>query len=284
MIGERIEFRPITPMKQVSEAGCGPTSISMVLSGFGLEIGEQELIQRYFPNAGLPASDFSAGVTQEDQVRGVVQIIEDLQLQRTLQVDVFDPHLDRFTRSKENRWIIRTTPEAAGRYVKDFYKDKEAREWDKDGHIKGFYRALEDLAKQNRISLYTGNTSIIRGYGSFISPSWLQEYEGFYIELQDFVRQGHIIGPHGGMTRHVRVLDGFRSGEQNCWIIDPAWQEYSTRISSLIRIDHSGFSGDVFDYLFRVSPRKETLLNPDQFNPPSFLERLRSLVPSRGRR
>lgn len=278
MSDERLKPCAITPMQQHFDTGCVPTSIAMVLSGFGVETTEKALIDSYFPNAGLPLIDPDSdsgqlnkhiGVQSPDLVRGIVDILQDLGLQEQLRVDVFDSFLYPYASSPAERYIIECTPGALKKY---------AQSWNWGPDITRFYQTMEALLRNNRIGVYTANAKKMN-----FSDCWfdiLPEYiaKGFFDELTDFVSQGHTIGSHGGLTMHVRVLDGTKTTDTDFWLIDPVGKSYSLYHSDIFRLDAQELRGDTFDYLFRVSP-KEKCLNPQQYGIRGFLHNLRQLFP-----
>lgn len=281
-MAEKLTPKWITPMTQSMEAGCVPTSISMVFSGFGIDISEHTLIDRYFPTARLPLTDPHVGVSNTKTVTGMVQIIEDLGLRESLQVDVFDPYLWEYTKSKDDKYIVNASPRALRRKRNRFKGVEDMQE---------FYNTLEWLVKDDDINVLTTNSRMMhlksgsRRYGSLsIMPDYVSE--GFYAELNEFIRKGHIVGPHGGMTAHTRALDGSRMeklsyrsfDEKGYMIVDPRGESYAISTHSLIWVDSRGARGDVFDYLFRVSPR-EADLSPHNFGFRRFIQNLRHLIP-----
>ncbi len=256
---EKLTPRSITPMEQRLRAGCVPTSISMVFSGFGINISEQALVEKYFPTVKLPITDPKVGVSNIDTVRGIIQIIKDLGLGESLQLDVFIPGLSESRRkSSEKEYIVKAKPQAVGSYGKGFEKGSDER---------AFFETLEQLAKVGEIGVYTANAKLMqfaKNHTFWREPA--EATEGFYRELSSFISKGHIVGPHGGMTRHTRTLDGSkmvrlpnREDEKGYLILDPIGRTYPVSLQSLVMIDSFGVRGDVFDYLFRVSPREETL-------------------------
>lgn len=284
MTSERLTPIAITPMKQILEVGCVPTAISMVFSGFGIEISERALVDKYFPTAGLPISAWDpnkgieVGVTNTDTVKGVVQIIRDLDLRDQLQTDVFMPGLYEYTNSPEERYVVEAEPRALRKYRRIFEKGSEVRK---------FYETLERLMKDGEIGVYTANNRLMKfrkGFSSFPMVSE-EASRGFYSELAEFVKKGHIVGPHGGMTMHTRALDGsrvvnipWRPNEPGFLIVDPRGESYETSLHSLVWVDSMGVHGDVFDYLFRVSPKEEGL-TPQKYGFRRFIQNLRDLIP-----
>lgn len=278
-MSEKLTPRAITPMAQHLEAGCVPTAISMVFSGFGVNLSEQTLVDKYFQTVRLPATDRARGVSNRDTITGILKVIEDHGLKEILQLDVFDPHLYRYTSSPEDKFIVRANPKALRKYGEEFKKVSH--------DIREFYTTLEELLRNNEIGVYTANSRMLGIKNDFRSLSLMPDHirRGFYTELSDFVGKGHIIGPHGGMTMHTRALDGSRMkkiswipDEQSFVIVDPRGESYPTTISSLVWVDSSGVRGDVFDYLFRVSPKEESL-NPQNYGFRRLLQNLRSLIP-----
>lgn len=281
---DRLEQRPITPMKQSMEASCVPTSISMVFSGFGINISERTLVDKYFPTAGLPISAWDldkgveVGVSNADTVKGIVQIIGDLGLRGQLQVDAFMPGLYEYTKSPEQKYIVQVEPRTLRKYRSRFKRG--------DGYWE-FYETLEQLLKSGEIGVYTPNSRMMKmpKFGSF-SMVPREAVNGFYDELSGFIAKGHIVGPHGGMTLHTRALDGsrrerltYRPGEEGYVIVDPRGESYAISLSSLVWIDSMGVvRGDVFDYLFRISPR-ENELSAQTYGFRRFLQNLRHLIP-----
>lgn len=287
-MSERLIPGAITPMTQSSETGCVPTAISMVLSGFGTDVSEQILVERYFPTAKLPRIDrdsgsinWDSGVADHDIVRGMVRILTDMDLRNRLQIDVFFPHLWRYTSSPENLYIVKVAPKALREYGNRFDEDTKVRE---------LCRTLEELVRKNEICVYSANA---RTMGLSLDYGLTMRMDnkvraGFYTELVNFVSKGHIVGPHGGGTAHVRALDGSRiekmpwspnsSNEAGFLVVDPAGTSYNFPIHGLIWVDSGGVRGDLFDYLFRVSPRDD-VLDPQQYGFRRFIQNLRHLIP-----
>lgn len=269
--------RAITPMRQSLETSCVPTSISMVFSGFGVDINEQTLIDNYFQTAKLPRGDSASGVTNGNTVRGTLRVIEAEGLKDRLQLDVFAPYLYEHTASSEQRYIVQVNPRSIKRYARQF-KD--------DGDTRDFYETLADLAGKNEIGVYTANSRIMGIRGSDIFSRISEETrKGFYSELTDFIKKGHIIGPHGGMTAHMRALDGtrmepvdYRPEEQGFVVMDTDGESYVVSLSNLVWVDSMGVRGDVFDYLFRVSPREKGL-NSQSSGFRAYIQRFRALIP-----
>jgi len=270
--------RAITPMTQSLEASCVPTAISMVFSGFGLNISEETLVDKYFQTARLPVGDLDAGVSNTDTVRGVLRAIEDEELRDSLQVDIFAPYLYEYTFSPEQRYIVEAKPTAIKKYARGFKDDSSTRE---------FYETLEQLAKKNEIGVYTANSRLM-GFSKRFDPFRRVPEEsrrGFYDELTAFIKKGHIIGPHGGMTLHTWALDGtrmepldYRPEEEGFVVVDPRGKSYVVSLSSLVWVDSMEIRGDVFDYLFRVSPR-EKRSNPQSSSFRAYLQHFRDLIP-----
>lgn len=284
MSDERLKPCPITPMQQSLEMGCGPTSVAMVLSGFGVQTTEQILAERCFPTALLPLIDpnsgeinYRSGTSNRQLVEGMVQALEGLGLQDQLRVDVFDSWLCEYTTSPQERYIVKAMPDAMKKYRKKFKGDTPSS---KD--VRDFYQTLEALVKAKKIGVYTANARMLQTdkmRNMFVLPEDIRS--GFFGELTDFVRKGHIVGPHGGMTAHIRALDGSRTekitwsaNEKGFVMLDPMGESYVIGLSSLIWLDTRGVRGDTFDYLFRVSPR-EGILNPQQYGIRRLLQNLR---------
>lgn len=276
---EKLTHHAISPVEQRFETGCVPTSISMVLSGFGVNISEEALIDRYFPTARLPRLDRNSGVKEQNTVECMVRILEDLRLQKSLQLDVFDPYLCNQTSSPEEKYIIKSTPDIIAERSEKFGKDSPVGD---TTEMRDFYKSLEKLLKNNKIGVYTANARMMDFSNNFMFLVSDHIKRGFYGELADFVRKGHIVGPHGGGTAHVRALDGTKTTDQCFWIVDPDGRSYSIPHSSLIWLDSEGTRGDTFDYLFRLSP-KEEVPNPQQYKVRSFLQGLRRFSPKAGK-
>lgn len=275
---EKLNPIPITPVKQTYEASCGPASISMVLSGFGIDMSEQTLVENYFPNASIPVSAWDPnkgvipGAFDVDIVIGLVKVIKDLGLVDNLQIDVFAPPLYQYTYSNENRYIVKASHGAARKHGKLF---KDATE------LRDFYDTLEQFSRRGDIGVYTANSRMMRFSRNYTSTLPDEVRKGFNTELFDFIRQGHIFGPHGGMTAHVRTIDGTRLErlnyepyEEGFIMIDPAdLRTYVMTPHSLVWVDSAGVRGDTFDHIFRVSPRTQELRPPLR----SFLRFLQNL-------
>lgn len=277
-MAERLIPRAITPMKQSLEASCVPTSISMMFSGFGIDISEQTLIDRYFQTVKLPVGDRNSGVTNTNTVGRIVQIINDFGLRESLQLNVFVPDMYKYVNSPEKRYIVEATPRAIRKYGKIFKKGTEVKE---------FFETLEHLVKGDTIGVYTANARMMGISRKFSVFSMVPEKirREFYDELSDFIKKGHIIGPHGGMTMHTRALDGSRKerlayqpDQEGYVIVDPRGESYAVSLHSLVYVDSMGVRGDTFDYLFRVSPR-ENELKPQTHGFRGFLQNLRDLIP-----
>lgn len=254
MSAEKLVTRAVTPMEQHFYGGCFPTSVSMVLSGFGINVSEEILVNRYFPQIIT-----HSGVMMQDTVVSMVTILKDMDLQSSLQLDVFVPYLWRHTNSLKKRYIIKSTPEAIRKYGKMGV-----------GIETEFDRNLRELLEENEIGVYTANAAMMK----------YPIERGFYEELAYFVRKGHIIGPKTGKVDHVRVLDGTKTTEKVFWVIDPIPNvgSYPILHDSLLYIETIERRGDTFDYLFRVSP-KEGMLNVQLYGIRSFLQNLRKLMP-----
>lgn len=69
-----------------------------------------------------------------------------------------------------------------------------------------------------------------------------------------------------------------RQDEEGYVVMDPRGYSYAISLRSLVMIDSLGVRGDVFDYLFRVSPR-ESELRPQTYGFRGFLQNLRDLIP-----
>lgn len=275
-MAEKLAIVGITPMEQTFKAGCVPTSISMVFSGFGIDISEQTLIDTYFPGGKLPLDDPKRGVSNTDTLLGMVQIVNDLGLRDSLQVDAFFPGLHRFTSFPEDKYIVAARPQDVRKYG-HLYKDDDMR---------NFFLTTERLLTEGKIGVFTANDRMLKQIKA--NSYWTERnmaYQRFYGELDDFISKGHIVGPHGGMTLHTRVLDGSRKekltwkDEEGYIVVDPNGTSYQVSLESLIRVDDWGVRGDVFDYLFRLSPREE-VLNPKPQGKLLFLQNLRSLLPN----
>lgn len=261
------------------EASCVPASVSMVFSGWGIEISEQELVDSYFQTTKLPRDDLKRGVTNTNTVKGIVQIIEDRRLETALQLDVFVPGLYRFNSSNEDRYITRASTASVRKYGKIFEEGSEPKD---------FFNALEQLSKKNKIGVYSPNPRMLQisEKMSFMMMLPKSSIRGFYEELSDFISRGHIVGPHGGMTLHTRALDGSRMevldeqpDKRGFMLLDPRGLTYPVPPEYLLYVDSRGVRGDMFDYLFRVSP-KETRIAATQPGPLSqFLLNIRHLVP-----
>lgn len=278
MSGEQLKPQPIIHLKQNFAASCVPTSISMIFSGFGIDISEQTLVDKYFLTAKLSPGERDAGVTSENIAKGMVAIIENMNLQDQLQIDVFEPGLWRYTKVKGNRYIVEAPPSALRKREAEFKDDKSLR---------GYYKSLDQLVRARKIKVYTANAKTmgletnykIRDLFTMIPE---QITRGFYTELEEFIEKGHIVGPHGGLTLHARVLDGTRINDER-WkyrLLDPAGGIYPCSAQNLVWVDSFGVRGDTFDCLFRVSPKEEELLNPQQYDLRSFLNNIKSILAS----
>lgn len=290
ILPDRLEQSTITPMQQSFEMGCVPTSVAMVLSGFGITASEQDLAEKYFPSAKLPLKDpgsgeinYSSGVDNSQIINGMVQILESMGLQNQLRIDVFDPWLWDYAFSSQKRYIVKTTQETIRKYGERFKgEDPDSK------RVRDFYQTMEALVTSKKICVYTANTRMIRADKmryTHMLPDNIKA--GFYSELADFVRKGHIVGPHRGMTAHTRALDGNRRekipwapDEEGYVVLDPSDKSHVIRLENLVWVDTRGVSGDIFDYLIRVSP-KETIdvVDPQQYGIGNFLHNFRRLLP-----
>lgn len=93
----------------------------------------------------------SAGVSNTDAVTGMVQILKDLGLENRLRVDIFDPFLYRYTRSTEDRYIVKVQPQTLSKAGKEFAKYKEWKV------LRNFYDTLGQLVRAGEIGVYTAN-------------------------------------------------------------------------------------------------------------------------------
>lgn len=262
-MAEALKFQPIAPFIQSREASCVVASITMVFRGLGVNVNEDRLIEKYFPNAGLPASDMDSGVTNQNALRGMVQMRADLGLKDDLQIDVFEPYLGRFVRSKEQKFIVQASPHALRAYGREFPKEKE-------GDVGDYIETLHTLTRAGEIRVFTANERLIgidrKNWMKFINPEVDRKFND---ELEQFLREGHTVGPHGGMTRHTRVVDGYSKGKHNeprhysktavesFVMVDPASGTYPIYADNLVWVDNNGVRGDSFDRLFRVSIGRE---------------------------
>ncbi len=277
---DKLELRAVTPMRQSFEMGCGPTSVAMALSGLGIITTEQALAEAYFPSALLPSLNQDtrrlnpdSGLHDSKLIEGIVDVVEGMGLQKRVNVDVFDANLFEYTFSSEQGYIIEVQPRSMKELGTKFRKGEEVKE---------FYQSLETLSKKRKIKVYTANARLMRTNQGFFGPS-KDTIQGFYTELADFISRGHIVGPHGGMTAHIRALDGTRTEtpygrrEIGFLMLDPNGQSNIIPISSLVMAGgNSGVRGDTFDYLFRLSPKE--VLSPQQFGIRGFLGSLKSLL------
>lgn len=252
MIGERVTYQAIVPMKQGFDSGCVPTSIAMVLSGFGIITSEGELVERYFPqiNPSLPSERF--GISMAGVATGVLQILDDLGLQDDLQLDVINPYLAEFTNSPEEQWFVRCNPLKVQRSASQFH-DITAKE----------LLVLAELAQRQEIGLYSVNNRMMQRYrtrGEY-DVSNITRY--LFPELDGFIRRGHVIGCCGGMMAHACAIDGIKIGEEGFLILDPdtttSGFSYDGvfEASALFEIhDRRGVTQGGFDYLYRISQKE----------------------------
>lgn len=247
-------------MEQTLASGCVPTSVAMAFSGFGIALTEQELVDRYFPTANLPNTEPQSGVSNTDTVTGIIHIIDDLGLSGYLQLDVFIPGLCDY-QSSEAKCIVKARPQAAGKMAKKIEKGTESRE---------FFETLAKLAERGRVGIYTANAKKMKFRKEYDGgPLTKTVVDDFYCELSEFISKGHVLGPHGGMTMHMRTLDGSRieppssQKREKYVIIDPEGRSYSVSQTNLIMVDPQGIRGDVFDYLFRISPKGDNVTQQD---------------------
>lgn len=280
MSDERLKPCAITQTKQSSEMGCGPTSVAMVLSGFGINTTEQMLAERYFPTALLPMIDPNSnkinpysGTDNQQLIEGMVQTLESMGLHSQLRVDVFCPWLLKYTSSPQERYIVEAMPKAMREYGEKFKEDDLSSK-----RVRAFYRTLERLVKNEKIGVYTANARMMKldtNFSNLMFTVPKHVINGFYEELTDFVKKGHIVGPHGGGTAHIRAFDGSKF-----IMLDPNGESYPMDVRGLIMIRSDGVYGDTFDYLFRVSPREE-ILNPRQYGSRNYLQNFRRRLLSR---
>lgn len=168
------------------------------------------------------------------------------------------------TKSSEDKYIIKARPEEIRKYGNRFPTRIDARD---------FFKSLERMVKENEIGVYTANARKMQipNKPNYQSRAPENADRGFYSELEGFINKGHIVGPHGGMTMHMRALDGSRIErfsygshdeyvQEGFVIVDPKGESYPVSLNSLVMINSSGIRGDVFDYLFRVSPKEVDLL------------------------
>lgn len=241
-----LKFGPTKPLLQSHEASCVPTSISMVLSGFGIKKSENDLIEGYFPTATLKTGNVDAGVTRAAILRGLDKIISDLSVPHLLQIDVFLPNYWTSTSSSQNKFMVRSDPSAAVRYIRGYRYETE---------IIAFHSTVEELAKSGVIGIYSVNKRLVT---SQILGSHLKEApERFYKELAGWIQEGHSIGGHGGMTNHARAIDGFQSTPDSVQIHDPAERSYQLTPHTIVSADPMlGIKADAFDFIIRLSERK----------------------------
>lgn len=260
-IGElpKLVFKAITPMEQKFEAGCAPTSIAMAFSGFGIDLNEQMLIDRYFPTVKLPKGNLNRGVSNEGIARGIVQIIKDLDLEENLQLGVFVHELFKDVRVSQKNYIVEVKPQGLRKHAKKFKKGDPMRD---------FFETLEQLVKRAEIKVYTANNKMMQ-LSKDLDIDWNKfnrVSKGFYGELFNFISRGHIVGVHGGLTMHARALDGSRmeklynQDENGYVIIDPERGSSATSLQSLTKISRDSLYGDAFDYLFRISLKEKDLV------------------------
>lgn len=284
MSSERVIYQAITPIRQSFDMSCVPASVSMVFSGFGIDIRERVLIDKYFPHAKLPPSVEGAGVDMRTAVSGLVQAIRDIDLQDGLQVDVLVPDLWRYTDSPEERWVVRCEPGTVIRSAKKFHNTSFATD----------LRTLAELAQKAEIGVYSVNNRMMKRYGAkdtFHRRKNVYIYDeraiskGLSAELVEFVRKGHAIGCHEGLSSHARAIDGSKTQKKGYWIVDPmaknTGHSYNgfLEASSLFYVHYSeGVQGGMFDYLYRLSEKEEPL-DPQQYGFRSMIQSLRNLIP-----
>lgn len=271
---EGVYIRPITPIKQSMEASCVAASISMVFTGLGVNISEHELVDTYFPTAKLPAGEINSGVSNTNTVKGIVRIIADRDLKRSLDFDVFIPGLSHTYKTSAEQFIVVADPNSVRRYGRGF---------DKDSDVRKFFETLGRLSQEGELKVHTENAKALNITGDFrlgLLPESARR--GFYQELDDFIQKGHIVGPHGGMTLHARALDGatrkpldYDPSQDGFMLHDPRGMSYLISLSSLVMLDSFGARGDAFDFLFRLSPREE---RPKMDSSNTFLRKLRDLI------
>lgn len=251
----RLEPKAITPIRQSLEASCVVASVSMVFTGLGVNISEQELLDSYFPGGKLPATAINAGVTNAATIRGMVQIIEDRGLNDKLALDVFIPGLTRYNRSREDRYLVEATQGSLKGSAKKYPKGSSERD---------LLETVRELSANNKLTVITANARMLQmPKKPDFSSLPRSAVDGFHRELTDFISKGHIVGPHGGMTMHTRVVDGVSrvqlradSDEKGFVLIDPRGASYPTSTQSLVWVDSWAIRGDTFDYMFRLSPNE----------------------------
>lgn len=268
---ESLTPRAITPKKQSYPSSCVPTAVSMILSGFGIVISEQDLIDQYYPTAiRSSARESRTGVSPAEGVRTIVQILKDKKLAELLRVDVFTPWVWRYTLSNQPNWIIPVTHTNLEHYVKREGKSNDGID---------FYTTLAQLVKSKQIGVQTINGLRVKskkkyGYGT-ITPI----VEELREELIDYVKKGHIIGSTTGIAHgHVIAMDGIKTTDKDYYLLDPKGRRYRSD-ADLMNIRDGMITGGQFDYMTRISPRTREELNPQHFGFSSVIQTFRSLIP-----
>lgn len=269
MANERLVFQPLIPMKQGYEGGCVPTAISMVLSGFGANTNEEALVDRYFPTARLPREDPNCGVSMASNLRGIIKILKDMGLQDRLQVDTFEPDLSLYTRLLEERYIVKSPPEALREHGEEkFYRSINET---------NFYKTLRELADNKKVGVYAANARMMGLEKWGLHRDFSDQIErGFYTELADFARRGHIVITYGLGTAHAVAVDGTRTTEEGFWIVDPDGTSYAISRHEIVSLDAGEVKG-LETHFFRISPWE--VLNPQLYGFRTFVQRLRNLIP-----
>lgn len=285
--GPEIKYQAITPMTQSMEASCVPTAISMVFSGFGMDIGEDTLIEKYFPSARLPAFQKEAGVNMTTVVIEIAHILRDANLERVLQPGVFLPFIWQHVAPTGENWIVRARAEDVRRAAKKI----------KHPSLSEDIHALARSLQRGEIEVYSVNRKLMRQNGTEGTPyyiGWRKVRTCYYNEntinkslgreLVDFVRRGHAIGAKESISSHVRVIDGVNTSFDGFWIVDPGragdenYHNGQLNITSLIRTMDEEFATGMFDYLITLFDREQTMI-PQPRGARRFFQAIRGLIP-----
>ncbi len=256
MLKEGIAICPIIHFKQIFPTGCGPTSMAMVFSGFETgtkrpSITERELVRDYFSTARLDVGANNAGVANWRAVEGLTEIIRDHGLARVLRTDVLDPKLGQYINSGQKKHIVQVPIEVLANQVVRF----EGR-FTEEVLARQFYQTLAKLSEAG-VGVYTFNVRMLESnQGRPLKPEELMNIgKGFYMELIDFIRQGHSVAPKGEALPHMRAIDGVRTTDEEICVFDPNGKNYMVHPLSFMPVTEKGVRGRLVDCLFRVSPR-----------------------------
>jgi len=250
-------------MVQQYTNGCVPTAMAMVLSGFGIQASEAELVERYFP----AAPDY--GLRNEDQINGWLRLIDKQKL--NLVVDVFLPFESTHETGLRSRaaWIAPISGVATL---------QRALQWHATTAEKNLTLELMRLIREKKVGVYVVNLEKARDLVLKRSLLSRERAEAKIIAAFDeFLSKGHIISSHLSLSGHVWVIDSVRTTDEYYYLADPLGRE--SRYSNLYGKEHlfslieSGYKhrrvglgvvpthyvvgSDVFQVFIRISPREQ---------------------------